>query len=152
MIFSYVEVLIPVNFGIPGVKIGLANIVILIGLYVIKIREVLMISVIRIILSGVLFGNIMSIAYSMAGGMLSLVVMAIMKRCKGFSMNGVSIAGGVVHNIGQLIVAMLVIKNFRLVVYLPVLLIAGAVTGFLIGILSSGIVPAVEREMEKHTF
>ena len=111
MIFSYVEALIPINFGIPGVKLGIANIVILVGLYVLEPKDVLVISVIRIVLVGILFGNVMSITYSLAGGLFSFLMMWLIKKIKGFSIVGVSIAGGVSHNIGQLAVAILVIEN-----------------------------------------
>ncbi|MBQ3664972.1 MAG: Gx transporter family protein [Lachnospiraceae bacterium] len=150
MIFSYVEALIPINFGIPGVKLGIANIVILVGLYVLEPKDVLVISVIRIVLVGILFGNVMSITYSLAGGLFSFLMMWLIKKIKGFSIVGVSIAGGVSHNIGQLAVAILVIENIKLIAYIPVLLIAGAVTGLIIGILSVRIVPVMKKEVEKY--
>ena len=150
MIFSYVEALIPINFGIPGVKLGIANIVILVGLYVLEPKDVLVISVIRIVLVGILFGNVMSISYSLAGGLFSFLMMWLIKKIKGFSIVGVSIAGGVSHNIGQLAVAILVIENIKLIAYIPVLLIAGAVTGLIIGILSVRIVPVMKKEVEKY--
>ncbi len=150
MIFSYVEALIPINFGIPGVKLGIANIVILVGLYVLEPKDVLVISVIRIVLVGILFGNVMSISYSLAGGLFSFLMMWLIKKIKGFSIVGVSIAGGVSHNIGQLAVAILVIENLKLIAYIPVLLIAGAVTGLIIGILSVRIVPVMKKEVEKY--
>lgn len=144
MIFSYVEALLPIDFGIPGVKLGIANIVVVVGLYIMWTREVMVISAVRIVLVGILFGNVMSIAYSLAGGIFSLFVMVIIKRIKGFSIVGVSLAGGVSHNIGQLIVAMILVENMKLIAYIPVLLIAGAVTGFIIGLLSSRIVPVMQ--------
>ena len=107
LIFSYVETLIPINFGIPGVKLGLANLVIVIALYKMKLTEVYLLSVVRVLLSGFIFGNYFSIIYSLAGGLLSLTVMALLKKSKGFSVMGISVAGGVFHNVGQLIVAML---------------------------------------------
>ena len=105
LIFSYVETLIPINFGIPGVKLGLANLVIVIALYKMKLTEVYLLSVVRVLLSGFIFGNYFSIIYSLAGGLLSLTVMALLKKNKGFSVMGISVAGGVFHNVGQLIVA-----------------------------------------------
>lgn len=134
LIFSYVETLIPVNFGIPGVKLGLANLIIVIALYRMKLSEAYLLSVVRVVLSGFIFGNYFSIIYSLAGGLLSLTVMAVLKKSDGFSIPGVSIAGGVFHNIGQLIVAMLVVETFSVIYYVPVLLIAGLLTGLLIGI------------------
>lgn len=137
LIFSYVETLIPINFGIPGVKLGLANLIIMIALYKMRLREVYLLSIVRVLLSGFIFGNYFSIIYSLAGGLLSLTVMAVFKRKDGFSIMGISIAGGVFHNVGQLIVAMLVVETFSVAYYVPVLLIAGMITGLLIGIVSN---------------
>lgn len=139
LIFSYVEALIPFSFGIPGVKLGLANLVIVIALYKIKFGEVLLLSVTRVVLAGFMFGNYFSIVYSLAGGLLSLAVMALLKKDGGFGVLGVSMAGGVSHNVGQLAVAMLVVETFSVIYYLPVLLAAGAITGFFIGLLSGQI-------------
>ena len=136
LIFSYVETLIPIQFGIPGVKLGLANLIIVIALYKLKLREAYVLSVVRVILAGFLFGNYFSIIYSLAGGLLSLTVMAYLKHRGDFSVIGVSIAGGVFHHVGQLVVAMAVVETFHVAYYMPVLLVAGLVTGFLIGILS----------------
>ena len=145
MIFSYVESLIPINFGIPGMKLGVANLVTVTGLYFLEFLVVVM----RILLTGFLFGNGMSIVYSLAGGILSFLVMALMKRLKGFSVAGVSIAGGVSHNIGQIIVASVVVENLKLIYYLPALLIAGTVTGFVMGMISKKLLPIVKRESER---
>jgi heptaprenyl diphosphate synthase len=134
LIFSYVETLIPFHFGIPGMKLGLANIIIVLVLYRLGVKEAYLLSVVRVLLSGFLFGNYFSIIYSLAGGILSLSAMALLKRNGGFSVMGVSIAGGVFHNIGQLAVAMLVVETFSVIYYVPVLLVAGMVTGLLIGI------------------
>ena len=134
LIFSYVELLIPINFGIPGAKLGLANLVIIIVLYKSDWKEALLLSVVRIVLAGFLFGNLFGILYSLAGGILSLAVMALLKRSGAFSIIGGSMAGGVSHNVGQLIMAMLVVETYAVGYYLPVLLIAGLITGTLIGI------------------
>lgn len=136
LIFSYVETLIPISFGIPGVKLGLANLIIVIALFKLKLKETYLLSVVRILLSGFLFGNYFSIIYSLAGALLSLSVMALLKRAGGFSIIGISIAGGVFHNIGQLFVAMAVVEMFQAAYYVPVLLVAGLLTGCLIGILA----------------
>ena len=114
MIFSYVEVLIPINLGVPGIKLGIANLVVVVGLFFLPAGEVLMISVARILLMGYLFGNGMSILYSLAGGLLSFLVMLLLKHIKGFSITGVSIAGGVTHNVAQICVAALVVQNRKL--------------------------------------
>ena len=134
LIFSYVESLIPFQIGIPGVKLGLANLIIVIALYKMSLREAYLLSVTRVVLSGFLFSNLFSILYSLAGALLSLTVMAALKRTGGFSVTGVSIAGGVMHNVGQLIVAMFVVQTFSVSYYIPVLLAAGLVTGLVIGV------------------
>lgn len=136
LILSYVETLIPLSLGIPGVKLGLANLVIVIALYRLRLSEVFLLSVVRILLSGFLFGNYFSIIYSLAGGLLSLTVMAMMKKREGYSVKGVSISGGVFHNVGQLLIAAFVVETFSITYYIPVLLIAGMLTGLLIGIVA----------------
>ena len=138
LIFSYVETLIPIQFGIPGVKLGLANLIIVLALYRMKLSEAYLLSIVRVLLAGFIFGNYFSIIYSLAGGLLSLTVMALLRKKGGFSVIGVSIAGGVFHNIGQLIVASVIVETFSVMYYVPVLLIAGLVTGLLIGIASDG--------------
>lgn len=136
LIFSYVETLIPVNLGIPGVKLGLANLIIVVALYKMRLSEAYLLSVVRVLLAGFIFGNYFSIIYSLAGGLLSLTVMALLKKWGGFSLQGISIAGGVFHNIGQLIVAAVVVETFSVTYYFPVLLVAGLLTGFVIGIVA----------------
>ena len=139
MIFGYVEALIPVNFGIQGVKLGLANLVIVVALYLLPTHQVLFIQIARIILVSFLFGNLSMMIYSLAGGLLSFLVMSLLKKAGGFSVIGVSIAGGVTHNIGQLIVAILVVQNMKIAYYASVLMIAGLITGGLIGMLAQRI-------------
>ena len=134
LIFSYVETLIPIHFAIPGAKLGLANLVVVIVLYKAGWKDALLLSVTRIVLSGFLFGNLFGILYSLAGGLFSLGVMTIIKRRESFSMIGVSMAGGVTHNIGQLIVAMIVVETYQVGYYLPALMLAGLATGTLIGL------------------
>lgn len=145
MAFSYIEVLIPFNFGIPGVKLGIANIVAVTGLYIMKAREVWIISMARILLMGMLFGNGVSLVYSLSGGILSLAVMMLLKKTGKFSVIGVSISGGVSHNVGQVLAVALVMETGGIFYYLAVLLVAGAVTGMLIGILSGKIVDAIKK-------
>ncbi len=136
LIFSYVETLIPINLGIPGVKLGLANLIIVVALYKMRLSEAYLLSVVRVLLAGFIFGNYFSIIYSLAGGLLSLTVMALLKKWGGFSLQGISIAGGVFHNIGQLIVAAVVVETFSVTYYFPVLLVAGLLTGLVIGIVA----------------
>ena len=134
LIFSYIETLIPFQIGIPGVKLGLANLVIVIALYRMPVGEVYLLSGVRVVLTGFLFCNLMSIIYSLAGVILSLTVMLGMKRIRSVSILGVSIAGGVFHNIGQLLAAALMVETYGVFSYLPVLLISGLLTGFVIGL------------------
>ena len=148
MIFSYVETMIPINFGIPGVKLGLANLVIVAAIYLFGGKQAFLISIVRIFLSGFMFGNLASIMYSLAGGLLSLAVMLLLKKTDKLSILAVSVMGGICHNIGQLIVAMLVVENLKLIFYVPVLLISGFLTGLLIGIVCRVILPAVKRAYE----
>ncbi len=137
LIFSYVELLIPIQFGVPGMKLGLANLVIVIFLYKRNAKEAMLLSIVRILLAGFMFSNLFSILYSLAGGILSLIVMTVLKKTETFSVIGVSIAGGVAHNMGQLVIAMLVVETYRVGYYFPVLLITGMVTGMLIGVISN---------------
>ena len=136
LIFSYVESLIPISLGIPGVKLGLANLIVVVALYKMSWAEASVISVVRIIVAGFMFANVFSILYSLSGGILSFTVMALLKRTGKFSVFGVSMAGGVAHNIGQITVAAFVVQTFSVTYYVPVLIVAGVVTGFIIGILA----------------
>ena len=134
-IASYIEVLIPFNFHIPGMKLGLANIAVLVALYTGGAQAGLTVSIIRIILVGLTFGNPYSAIYGLSGGVLSLVVMIFLKRTDFFGMVGVSMAGGVVHNLGQLLCAMILLKLPAVFTYLSYLILVGTVTGALIGII-----------------
>lgn len=143
MIFSYVESLIPITIGIPGIKLGVANLVTVLGVFFLGPCEVLTVVIMRIFLVGFMFGNGVSIIYSLAGGLLSLTVMLIIKKTDKFSMVSVSVAGGISHNIGQLLAAAIVLKSTAVVYYLPPLLVAGTLTGLLIGIVAQKVFPAV---------
>lgn len=144
ILFGYIEALIPFHFGVPGVKLGLANLVILLALYLLGTKEALGILLLRIFISAMLFGSVTSLLYSLAGGLLSFAVMVFLKQLR-FGMAGVSIGGGVTHNIGQLAVAAFLVTNFRVMAYLPVLLISGLVTGCLIGILGNLLYKKLQR-------
>ena len=136
LIASYVEVLIPYTPGIPGVKLGLANLVIIIALYEMGFRYAMSINLIRIAMAGLLFTGVFAMLYSLAGGVFSLTLMWLLKKTKKFSMIGVSMAGGVAHNFGQILVASLIVETARMFVYFPVLLFTGLAAGILIGIIS----------------
>lgn len=135
IIFGYVEFLIPVNLGIPGTKLGIANIVVLFALYTLERKGAFLISMVRIFISGLLFGGVFSMLYSLGGGILSFVVMSILYKNRQLSTIGTSVAGGVCHNIGQLFVAVLVAQTPSLFSLLPWLLLVGAITGAINGAL-----------------
>lgn len=144
-IFSYIETLIPVIIPIQGVKLGLANIIIVISIYILKWKETCLLSIVRVILVSITFGNLYSLLYSIAGGILSLFAMIIAKKTERFSIVGVSIVGGVFHNIGQLLVAIVVVETIYLVYYIPILIVAGIITGALIGIISIKVIPKLSN-------
>ena len=136
MIMSYIEALVPLSFAVPGIKMGLANIVIIFVLYKIGTKEAILVSLIRVILVSLLFSNIMAMAYSIAGAVLSLSIMWLLKKTDKFSFVGVSIAGGIMHNVGQIIMAVILLGTEQIALYLPVLIITGTATGVVIGIVS----------------
>lgn len=148
-IFSYIEFLIPLPFTMPGMKLGLANLVIIIALYSIGIKEAFILSIVRILLVGFTFKDPSTLLFSLAGGILSWLLMAICKKSKLFSMVGVSIIGGIAHNIGQIIVAMLYVNNTSLLYYLPFLMISGVVSGTLIGILGALTIKRLSKYFKK---
>lgn len=148
LIASYIELLIPMPIGIPGVKLGLANLMIVWALYAMGPLEALAVNGMRILLSGFLFGNLSMILYSLAGAFSSFVCMYLAKKSSRFSMIGVSIIGGVTHNAGQLLTAMMVLETKSLIYYGPVLLAAGLITGFLIGVLTEEVHKRVR--LKKH--
>jgi heptaprenyl diphosphate synthase len=149
LIIGYIEFLIPIPLGIPGVKPGFANIVIVWALYSLEPWEALMINGMRIFLSGFLFGNFSMILYSLAGAAVSFLCMCLAKKSGLFSMTGVSMIGGVMHNMGQLLVAMAVLETVSLVYYGPVLLAAGVITGLLIGIVTGEVKKRIPAALVK---
>lgn len=136
LVLSYVEVLIPFSVGIPGVKLGLANLVIIIALYEMNFRYAFAINAVRIVIAGLLFGGIFGMIYSAAGGLLSIITMWALKKTGLFSIIGVSMAGGLAHNLGQLLVAAFLVSNLKMFIYFPVLMFSGIGSGILIGIVS----------------
>ena len=134
MVLGFVETLIPINLGIPGMKLGLANIVVVIALFLFDIKTAVVVSILRIILIAMTFGNMSMMFYSIAGASLSLLSMIAISKIKSFSLISVSIVGGIMHNVGQIICAAFVVRTNGVFTYLPVLMIAGLVSGALIGI------------------
>ena len=144
-VFSYIEFLLPLHIGIPGVKLGLANLAIIVCLYTLGEKEALLLSIIRIVLVGFTFGNMAMMMYSLAGGILSFLVMWIAKKSNKLSMTGVSVLGGVFHNIGQILLAMWILETDSLMYYLPVLIVSGIVAGVLIGIIGALITKRIKK-------
>ena len=137
LILSYVESLVPLSFAVPGVKMGLPNLVILFALYRLGAKQAWAISLVRVVLVSILFGNLFSMVYSLAGAVLSLLVMLLLKRCGKFGTAGVSVAGGVAHNAGQILTAMVLLETAEIGYYLPVLCISGTVAGICIGLVAA---------------
>ena len=131
LIFSYVEALVPFNAGVPGIKLGLANLVPLIIMYRMDARYAFAANLIRVLLAGLLFSGLFAALYSLAG---SFLVMYLLKKAGLFSVIGVSMGGGVFHNLGQLLVAILLISGPQLIHYMPVLIISGMAAGITVGI------------------
>ncbi len=173
LVLAYIESLIPMSFGIPGMKLGLPNLIVLLLLYQgdeekllfvresvgtfvgrgrhrverNRIKEALLINVLRIVLSGFLFTNLYAIMYALAGAMFSFAAMLSGKRMRCFSIVGVSVLGGVAHNIGQIIVAMFVVETFYVGYYIPFLIAAGTITGAVLGIVAMELRPYLEKYM-----
>lgn len=135
-VLSYIETLIPVNLGIPGAKLGLANLVVMVALYTLGTKEAFGLSMVRILLTGLTFSSMAAMLYSFAGGLLSFAVMTLMKKTKKLSVTGVSVLGGIAHNAGQIFVAMWMLDTATLIYYLPVLAITGVASGMVIGLLA----------------
>lgn len=149
LILSYIETLIPFQTGIPGIKLGLANIAVVLCLYLFGWREAMFLSVVKALLSGFMFGSLSMIIYSAAGAFLSALVMIGLKRTGWFHVPVVSGAGGVFHNLGQLFVAGLVIETYGVVYYMPILMVAGLGTGIVIGMVSSLVLPYLQTIISK---
>ena len=136
LMFSYIEAMIPAP-GPPGVKLGIANIVIVICLYRFSASEAAAVNLLRVALAGLLFTGLFGALYSAAGAVLSLIGMALLKKTNLFSMAGVSMAGGVLHNLGQLIVAAFLVEEAAIFYYFPLLLFSGIASGLLTGIIAT---------------
>ena len=142
MILSYVESLLP-SVGIPGVKMGLANIAVIFALFRFGWKEAAALSLVRVLLVSLLFGSVGAMLYSLAGAVLSLAVMALLRRIDRFSTVGISVAGGVAHNAGQILMAMLILQTKQLLVYLPVLAVSGIAGGVLTGLAAALLIRSI---------
>ena len=145
LVLSYLESLVPVSFGVPGIKLGLPNLVVIFALYRMGVRDAAILSLLRVTLASILFGSVMSFAYSAVGAALSLLVMWGMKTTGRFGTAGVSVAGALAHNFGQILTAALLLETSRLVWYLPALCISGTVAGVCIGLLASVLIRRIRE-------
>ena len=144
MVLSFVESRIPAFVSIPGVKVGLANIAVIFALYKLGWREAAAVSLVRVFLVALLFGSVVSLAYSIAGAVLSLAVMLLVKRIGLFSELAVSVVGGITHNVGQILVAFLLLETEVVFYYLPFLLVTGIVAGIAVGAASALLVRKIK--------
>lgn len=145
MVLSFIESQLPPFIAIPGIKIGMANIAVVFVLYKMGWKQAVLVSTIRVMLSSVLFGQAVSLLYSLAGAVLSLSGMILIKKTDRFSSIAVSVAGGVLHNVGQIIVACLITETKQLLLYLPVLLITGTISGIVIGLTAGLLNKRIEK-------
>ncbi len=146
LVLSYLEVMLPpISTAVPGIKMGLPNIIIIFLLYKYGIKEAVTVSLIRVFIVALLFGNVMTLAYSVAGAVLSLALMTLFMKIKLFSQIGVSIIGGISHNLGQILVAIFLFDTIQIGYYMIVLSITGTIAGVLIGIISSILVKKLEK-------
>jgi len=153
MLVSYLERLIPPPIpAVPGIKLGLANIVVLILLYTKGYKTALILNIMRVLLSGLLFTGIWGAAYSMTGALLSFAMMLIFKAFKCFGIVGVSVVGGVCHNFGQICIAVIVTQTTKLFYYLPVLIISGVITGAVIGYVAGILLIRIQKSDIKHLY
>ena len=136
MIFSFIESQIPPFVAIPAIKLGLPNIVIIFALYKLGWKEAILINIVRMLLSSLLFGNLMMLMYSFSGALFSFIIMIILKKLN-FSIVTVSILGAIMHNVGQIICAALVVATVELLYYLPILIITGVISGVIIGLIGA---------------
>lgn len=144
-VLSYIEYMLPLNIGIPGAKVGIANLAVMVTLYTVGEKNAIALSIIRVVLVGLTFGNLSMMMYSLAGAALSLLAMMIAKKTGKFSICGVSVLGGVFHNVGQITVAIFVLETESLFYYLPFLIIVGTVSGVIIGLVSNLITVRVKK-------
>ena len=145
MVLSYFESLIPPLMAVPGVKMGLPNIVMVFMLYKVGAKDTAIVSILRVVLVGILFGTPLSMIYSLAGAALSLIGMIILKKANLFAPVTVSVVGGILHNVGQIATACFVMDTAEIAYYLPVLLITGTIAGILIGLCAAMILKRLEK-------
>ena len=139
LVLGFVESRIPINAGIPGIKLGLSNGVLIFAVYMLDIPTAWMLMALKVTLSGLLFGGFNTIMYALAGGVLSMVCMSLLSRVKGMHPITVSMAGGVAHNVGQVALAMVILQTPQLLYYMAVLMLVGLACGALTGVVASSV-------------
>ncbi len=150
LVLSYLEsILPPIWAAVPGIKVGLPNVVIIFLLYRFGVKEAAIVSFIRIFVVALLFGNVMTLAYSFAGALLSIVLMAICKKTKVFSVVGTSIVGGVAHNLGQILIAIFLFDTVQIGYYMIVLAITGTIAGVFVGLAGALLLKRLNKEEKK---
>ncbi len=148
LILAYVEILMPPLFpAVPGIKMGLPNVLLVFLLYRRGAPSAIGVSLLRILLVSMLFGNAMAMFYSLAGGVLSMAVMILLRKLGFMSEVGVSVAGGVTHNVGQILMAMLLLETAELGYYLVVLTVTGTIAGILIGLCGSLLIRKIPKRL-----
>ncbi len=151
LMFSYIEMLFPLSIAIPGVKIGIANIVVIVALYLFDIKYALVVNIVRIAMAGLLFTGLFGALFALSGALLSMIIMALLKKSGMFSIIGVSMAGGAAHNLAQISLAPAIVENINIFLYLPVLIISGAATGIVIGFLANIITARLRSSLKIKT-
>lgn len=152
LILSYVENLISFQPGIPGMKMGLANLAVLVCLYLFGWRDAVFLTLTKAVVSGFLFGSLFTVVYSLAGAAISALAMGLLKKSNLFHIPVVSAVGGVMHNMGQLLVAVFVVENYSVFYYMPALILAGLLTGIVIGIVAVLVLPYIQKIVMKGVF
>lgn len=148
MVLSYLESFIPLSIAVPGVKLGLANLVTVFLLIKLDFKSAAAVGILRVSLTALLFGSFASFAYSAAGAVLSIVTMSLLKKTERFSAVGISVAGGVAHNMGQILMAIVIMSTGEIAYWLPPLIISGVVTGLAVG--SAGAVLVSKIKLDTH--
>ena len=148
LVLGYVESLIPVAVGIPGIKLGLSNGVLLFAIYLLDIPTAFILMVLKVGLSGLLFGGVSAMMYAFAGGLVSMICMALLSRMKGVHPITVSMVGGVAHNVGQVGLAMLMLHSPKLLYYMAILMLVGLVTGAVTGVAASSVLKHLKKLKE----
>ena len=148
ILFGYLEAILPLLIAIPGIKLGLANIPIMFAVYKMRPLDVFLISIVRVVILSLTFRNMLAFLFSLSGAIFSISIMLLFKQSKFFSVTGVSIAGGVAHNMGQIIMAALILQIPGLLYYFPLLIIAGIITGIIIGLISGLLIERVNLSIK----